>query len=290
MDHHSHILCILSVYITNIQLLLLDQWFRSDAQEETRRHLQEATRTLHAHLHREEVFEDRLFRLQGTVQDQVQHIHSLNVKEGVGSTTLLPSPGPITTTTTASATATTTTGTSVGAGAGAGAGTGAGTGRSSSSSSDSTASYSDCGREGITDRGDITLSHAERVSRYFLLDVACVLLLCHVLPLHDVCYGYYSCFISCCVVLCCIVLCCIVLCSRFWTHIIHQVTTLGQAVCDLANSCVQHSHLNSTLHHDPHATDRSTQCKTQSKLNQIIEGELVAKIQAWLETCCNSGK
>ena len=89
------------------------------------------------------------------------------------------------------------------------------------------------------------------------------------------------------VVLCCVVLCCIVL-SFLDTH--HQVTTLGQAVCDLANSCVQHSHLNSTLHHDPHATDRSTQCKTQSKLNQIIEGELVAKIQAWLETCCNSGK
>ena len=64
-----------------------------------------------------------------------------------------------------------------------------------------------------------------------------------------------------------------------------QVETLGRSVCDLASSCVQHSHLNSAHHHDPHTTQRSKSCKTQSKLNHIIEMELMTKIKEWLETC-----
>ena len=64
-----------------MQLLLLERWFRSDTQEETRRHLQETSDKLREHLHRENIFEDRLVTLQGTLKDVVKHLHSLNVKE-----------------------------------------------------------------------------------------------------------------------------------------------------------------------------------------------------------------
>ena len=63
-----------------VQLLMLEAWFRSDAQEETRRHLQEARDTMHQSLHRENIYEDRLFTLQGIIKDLVGHIHSLNTK------------------------------------------------------------------------------------------------------------------------------------------------------------------------------------------------------------------
>ena len=67
--------------------------------------------------------------------------------------------------------------------------------------------------------------------------------------------------------------------------VISQIITLGNSVCELATSCVQHGHLSSTHHRDDHATDHSQNCKTQSKLNQSIEMELLTKIQEWLQVC-----
>ena len=63
------------------QLLMLERWFRSDSQEDIRRHLKEARDKLSEHLHRENIYEDRLVTLQGALKDLVKHIHSLNMKE-----------------------------------------------------------------------------------------------------------------------------------------------------------------------------------------------------------------
>lgn len=47
------------------QLLLLEKWFRSDAQEDTRRHLHESRERMHQHLRHETAYEDRIYKLQG---------------------------------------------------------------------------------------------------------------------------------------------------------------------------------------------------------------------------------
>lgn len=177
------------------KLILLERWFRSDAQEEIRRHLRELRNKLSEHLHRENVYEDRIVTLQGAIKDLVKHIHALNMKAvslpGTSSDSSLPIhvyP-------------------------------------SQNRGSDVSTTLTDSGRHEILYRESINVSEFEKV------------------------------------------------------------TTLGNSVCDLATSCVQHSHLSSTHHHDDHAIDHSKNCKTQSKLNQIIEVELLTKIQEWLEVC-----
>ena len=76
---------------------------------------------------------------------------------------------------------------------------------------------------------------------------------------------------------------CIINCVHVTFPLTPQVTTLGKSVCELSTSCIHHSHMSSTHHHDPHSTTRSLNCKTQSKLNHAIEVELLTKIQEWLQ-------
>mmetsp|Transcript_29539 Transcript_29539/g.49902 ORF Transcript_29539/g.49902 Transcript_29539/m.49902 type:complete len:358 (-) Transcript_29539:181-1254(-) len=166
------------------KLLFLEKWFRSDAQEETRRHLQEARNMMHENVHKENVYEDRLYTLQGTIRELVTHIHEQNTK--------------------------------------------AITDRVEGESEGSNFHDDSMGTTGSRERPNMSV-----LEDFSISDV-------------------------------------------------EKIAAMGNSVCELAASCMQHSHLSSTHHHDSKTTSRSLNCKTQSKLNHVIEMELLTKIQDWL--------